>query len=597
MSMTQEQLEVLVDPETVRRSIKRIFTNTANEIIGELLQNSQRACASRVKLFTYDSGFTYEDNGNGLENGVESFHTLLAMAKSYFNNSTIEDQDPMGLGIHALIAHDSVQRVRFTSGTLSLLIDTDQWWSEPDYYKRWHERIETVERVNGFKIEVICGERLLENIKDVMGRKGEKSYYYSDSINLISAVSGYSGILDIEFNEKKVDTSVPVWCRPAHSLCTATYEGCYVNIGLSNTNTVGNMLSSVIWYGQVIKVPMIEFKGCGTMTFQVIVTAGHPFNPMSPSRRGMVMDEKMHKFVAWCKDEVFRQFEDVLNRNSPRYVQGLFSIDDDRACKELPVFLASELRVLSDMEYGSEEIGNSTGSENYLFQYDTPANVISPDVLVLDDKEGGGKEYAYGLCSVLDYCMDKFYTLTYGDSKRFPSYQIAWLPGDRVAQEDYPNAEPGALCAFNLPGSWCLMRDKEPGEFTEISERALIFAFEQQDSYNTRECNWVVGVKDVMDFFADAEKYGWNSDTDGDSGVAEDEYDESVADWRRSIIGNAFKTDFKISDTRNVFTYPEQVVKIDLEYPKEQNKLYAAYPTHATFTSNQGTVVRRTLMD
>src|SRR5207249_772847 len=106
-----QELEQLVDPDGIRASVRRLFSNKIEEVLGELLQNSQRATASRVMIETTEDGFVYRDNGHGLlsaqggyDDPYRAFHTLLQMAASYFQNTTLEAQHPMGLGIHALLA-------------------------------------------------------------------------------------------------------------------------------------------------------------------------------------------------------------------------------------------------------------------------------------------------------------------------------------------------------------------------------------------------------------------------------------------------------------------------------------------------------------
>src|SRR5688572_13248518 len=117
-------LSTLVNADRVRSSIRRLFSGETTEILGELLQNSQRARSTDVTIASDEAGFTYADNGHGLLNGVAGFHTLLKIAESDFDNPTLEAQDPIGLGIHALLAHEQVSAVRFESGTLAMTIDT-----------------------------------------------------------------------------------------------------------------------------------------------------------------------------------------------------------------------------------------------------------------------------------------------------------------------------------------------------------------------------------------------------------------------------------------------------------------------------------------
>ncbi len=113
LSERASTLSVLVNHDRIRSSIKRMFRNRIDESLAELFQNSQRSGSTAVDITTSDDGFTVQDNGHGLLNGIDGFHTLLKLAESHFDNETIEDQDPMGVGIVSLLTHDQITEVTF----------------------------------------------------------------------------------------------------------------------------------------------------------------------------------------------------------------------------------------------------------------------------------------------------------------------------------------------------------------------------------------------------------------------------------------------------------------------------------------------------
>src|SRR6267378_628391 len=198
-------LSVLVNPDRIRSSIKRLFHNRIDEVLGELFQNSQRSGSTTVDITTSDDGFTVQDNGHGLLNGIDGFHTLLKLAESHFDNETIEDQDPMGVGIVSLLTHDQITEVTFSSGCLELNIDTKLWWSEPDYYSVWFERIVTLDQpVAGLRIAVSCSPELVKALHDSLTPK-DQIYSFTDRIyESASPAQGYQGILEITLNSEKV---------------------------------------------------------------------------------------------------------------------------------------------------------------------------------------------------------------------------------------------------------------------------------------------------------------------------------------------------------------------------------------------------------
>ena len=81
----------------------RLFHNNIAEVVAEALQNSQRAGAKNVEISITPDGFSITDDSHGLLGGIDGFHTLLKLAESAFDNPTIADQDPMGVGIVSLI--------------------------------------------------------------------------------------------------------------------------------------------------------------------------------------------------------------------------------------------------------------------------------------------------------------------------------------------------------------------------------------------------------------------------------------------------------------------------------------------------------------
>ena len=154
----------LLNADGIRGTLRRQFTNSWPEVIAELLQNSQRAEAGYVSVKTngdvgggiFDGGygFVYEDNGRGLDS-VDAFHTLLKLAESDYDPEVIEQQHPMGVGFHSLLAMSAVTKVVIESCGYKLAIDTERWWSDREYYTTWYERVEaTSEYVNGLRLVV-----------------------------------------------------------------------------------------------------------------------------------------------------------------------------------------------------------------------------------------------------------------------------------------------------------------------------------------------------------------------------------------------------------------------------------------------------------
>lgn len=126
------QITDLINPMRLRLGIKRAFTGDIGEILGELFQNSQRAGARNVQISTDDKGFVYQDDGHGLREEAD-FEALVKLGESGWDERVEEEQQPMGLGLHALLAHDVVESVCFTSNLFSLAIENGRWWKDAAY--------------------------------------------------------------------------------------------------------------------------------------------------------------------------------------------------------------------------------------------------------------------------------------------------------------------------------------------------------------------------------------------------------------------------------------------------------------------------------
>src|SRR5688572_23382007 len=105
--------------------------------------------------------FAVEDDGHGLLGGMAGFETLLTLAATHYDSSTVAAQDPAGLGLHALFAHDDVTSVTVRSGTLGVQVDTSRFWDDASYYSTWADRVMAEEpAVPGLRLTVACGPGL-----------------------------------------------------------------------------------------------------------------------------------------------------------------------------------------------------------------------------------------------------------------------------------------------------------------------------------------------------------------------------------------------------------------------------------------------------
>lgn len=124
--MTATHLDTITSSINERRFFEHLkaFFSTSTVVLSECMQNARRAGADRV-WFEFDEGtatLTITDNGCG----IEDFRALLTVAESGWNEQTMEDERPFGIGFFsACFAADRVRvqsrrhQVTFTSEELA----------------------------------------------------------------------------------------------------------------------------------------------------------------------------------------------------------------------------------------------------------------------------------------------------------------------------------------------------------------------------------------------------------------------------------------------------------------------------------------------
>ena len=242
-------------------SLRRLFSGTAAEVVGELLQNSQRAGARQVDItISYYDGqgnavatndtegllitnttsprqaqtrpkpvngrIVYRDDGTGLTAGVAGLTTMLRVADSYFSNPTVEaQQQPMGLGFYSLLAMAGVESVLIESraavgqGGLKLEVVTASWWNDAEYRLTWPSRVEQLQKgaisdngletgkaaeavwPGGLRLTINCSHATALNIEQGLNFKNDWATPHDWDFRFMPC-EGYSGILNVTLNGK-----------------------------------------------------------------------------------------------------------------------------------------------------------------------------------------------------------------------------------------------------------------------------------------------------------------------------------------------------------------------------------------------------------
>ena len=531
-------LGVLVNTDRIRSSIKRLFHNRIDEVVSEIVQNCQRAGAKNVDIVTTENSFTIQDNGHGLLGGIDGFHTLLKLAESNFDNNTIEDQDPMGVGIVSLLTHDQISEVTFSSGTLELTIDTKKWWNEPDYYSVWYQRLTALDQpIAGLRISAKCAPELVSAIQLALQPK-DVLYTYSDEIfKSASPAQGYEGILTITLNSKNIRTSLPAWTKLQDKLISTTYLGSKLTIGYNDSCR----RSSILWYGQLISLRGLN----NSFDFHLEVVSGRPVNPLSPSRTGIIQDAAYNDLLAFIKEQIFDFIFDVKNRAKikPAHVEACFRLDNARATTNCPYIVAEDIQ--TNESPNSLEDLNSSGDLNHpntrtLFTYDDAPLLLNEGVSIQHPTKV--EEAFYGLPSFLPE-IEPAFTLRYGDETRLNIGNLWWKPeGD--PQHNW----------FYKPGAYGISYEdhQPPKEWIPVT-KTPVFAFTDSSSYDACDVDFTVGTDDIMGFLDNQVWAGFSANDENDYDPQEESYRNSVSDIIRSIIGNCVPHDYTRYDLSRFF--------------------------------------------
>ena len=118
----------LVNENKLYKVIDRFFSSDAG-LLGELIQNSQRAGAENIEINYNGTTLSIEDDGKG----ISDLKSLLGIAFSDWSEE-IEKQEPAGLGFLQLISNSVTVSIRSKFG--SILVDCKRFIDDSDYKPR-----------------------------------------------------------------------------------------------------------------------------------------------------------------------------------------------------------------------------------------------------------------------------------------------------------------------------------------------------------------------------------------------------------------------------------------------------------------------------
>jgi hypothetical protein len=538
------QIGDLINPVRLRLGIKRAFTGDINEILSECFQNSQRAGARNVWITTDDRGFLYQDDGRGLRDRSD-FEALLKLGESRWDRCVEEEQQPLGLGIHSLLAHEEIESVTFSSNVLSLTIDTRRWWNDWQYAAGWADNLNHIGfPAPGMSIGVTCSRALTDQLVKALT---DVWFAYR------SPARGYHGLLNIMVNDAIVNTSVPEDATPSILLIETSYLNNRLVIG--PYGKAGYATQNGIWvnfFGQMIPVDKY-----GHFQAYLEVRQGRPVNPMSPSRRGIIKDEALNGLCEFIRDSLFEYFSRTPIEEIDPLALELFYHDYPAQAVNLRCFVASRRK---RYESGDDVSQMASLSAPQVLSYENPPLLLASRARLVRE-DGTVESVEYGLHTFLEL-TGAAYKVLKADETRLDIRHLWWKPGEQI------NLPSGSPQIFYKPGEWGLGTEQEsPAEWHEVSNHA-VFVFSNPNNWDVDHVDFTVGGADPQDFYQTDAWAGFDPRNDQGRSCEEmsESYRESCERKIRNLIGNAVPKNFTWDDLLKFVPEEEQIISVTPEY-------------------------------
>lgn len=538
------QITDLINPMRLRLGIKRAFTGSTGEILSELFQNSQRAGARNVRITTDDRGFIYQDDGRGLRNEAD-FEAIVKLGESGWDQRVEGEQQPMGLGIHSLLAHEKVETVSFTSNLLSLKLDAKRWWTDEQYAVNWRDNLNMVSfPAPGMNIAVTCSKELTEKLAEVLTQNLQAKP---------SPAQGYYDLLDISLNETAINTKIPSAALPAISLIKTEYQSNRLLIGLHDKNGYSTATGLWInWFGQMIEVPQRSH-----FIAYLEVRRGRPVNPMAPSRRGIIKDQALQDLLNFIRAALAGYFTQTsISGINALALQGFYG-DYPEQARNLPVFVAARRK---PYESGNNVDELARSFPPAVFAYEHPPLLLAESAQVIQED---GKVFTdtYGLHTFLEL-IGAAYEVLAADQSRLNIQHLWWKPGARMSLPE------GCSLIFHEAGQWGLStEDKPPTEWRDVGDQ-VVFTYNDPSNWDVDSVDFTVGCANPQAFY---ESDAWAAfDPVNDDGRSYEEmsesYEQSCEREIRKLIGNAVPQDFSWGDLISFVPEGKKIVCLTPEY-------------------------------
>ncbi len=577
------------------RTIKNAFTGQAKEVVGELLQNSQRAHATRVDVtFPHPCWCIYTDNGHGLVNGIETLYALLRLGDSDYEDPTVDmNQYPMGVGLYALFCREGIESIRISSGAVSLWLQTHMWIHDPDYRRSWSTRIKfLLDAIPGFHLVIGGTPESLAKLRNALTITVPE-HYDPQNAYPIGAGQGYADLLTIFLDGRGVQTALPAWLTLPDANILTEYQGNKLRIAFFRTGPSGLTTN---WYGQIVA----DQAPRGEKPYQAYleVRSGQPVHPLSPSRQGLIQDSSLTDLYRFIEDAIFTGIQAMV-KPTALHIKLLYKLNRSRAQQECPFLLVRRHWALRDP--GAINCYGDLSAKERM----RPLVVVHRDklsrllllrnevIVQLSDRQASQTQSAqqlpeqaldwqeetfqYGLCSFLAATnLTVFYAVEGIDLPDGIEQSLWWKPGvfNEGVGYEYHTQE---------VGGWGIgTGETPPDQWTPLPHDASVFVFNEAVSWSIGDSEALIGTRDMVHFLHFYAQVLWTPD-DGAWDTCEESYNTSLDELALSYLPNTLLRTAAVGDLPHLLqkifathvSHPTGVRSIEFVYTNTNKQITA----------------------
>lgn len=511
----------LVHPERIFGVVQRLYTGHPDEILGEMLQNAQRAGASSFDVRIEDDLVKFSDNGKGIEGDLEGFRTLLSIADSHYSPEVEAEQAPMGVGFYSLLSNQDVRQVRVDSAGKSLTIDTRRWFTDHAYRRNWTDLIAPSSIRTGMVIEVVCGEKFRFEINRLFKPEWSRPLMTSG----LPPWAGYGNFLAIRLNDTLLPAELPEFLK-LQPLLETEYLGNRLTIGFSPDSNHPHAGSYVNWFGQLVK---IDGLGNG-LNLYLEVTRNVPVTPKSPTRSGIVQDRKWDAFKGFVLERLREYYEGQTSPPPVRVLEAGYWL-----FPELHDFLPWLIVRKAKPGRGCDFESRFAPSPAEILPKGGDFLLLKPEIDVLNDE--GRPDTLEGLEAFLPLLEQPAFFLERGSA---PVYTLTWKPGPLVRND--------LGVEIRERGEFSVVSEGTPPEWKPVDQD--VYAFFQPVAWEIEEAMVILGAKDpVSTIWAAANAvFDYDPEIEDSRETTYESFKGSVSSIVRALLGNVVPNNFSKYD-------------------------------------------------